>query len=332
MGDHIVLKEKEEWTLLQRQCISFLESGYLPDHVWKGVEPKVAVARAITIATKGKELGIPPLQAFSSITVIKGKPCLSAELMLALIYQRVPGAKVTFVTPPEKQATECTVVMQRPHGDPQSFSFTMADAQTAGIVRSDGPWQKFPKAMLRARAISAGARAVFPDAIMGCFTPEELGGEVIDVEESVLEQSGRIIGTHNENAPERTIENGSAEQSTSGNSNSDGKPVERGDGSDRGVSSEQHDYTAAPQYVQKTDPRGFPHGEYPRANPNWQDEPATIGQIKRLFAIGHKVFKVQGQELSDALKDFCNVDDLNELTKGRIQDVFKALENPKPGA
>lgn len=170
---------KDQWVLLQRQSKAFLESGFLPSHI-------KTLAQAITIAWKGYELGVPPLQSFSSITVIKGKPCLSSELMLALIYQRVKGANVTFVTAPDKQATECEIEMQRPGGKPQSFRFTIEDARKAGIITSNSAWEKYPAAMLRARAISAGARAVFPDAIMGCYTPEELGGEpILDAEFSV---------------------------------------------------------------------------------------------------------------------------------------------------
>lgn len=181
MTDLITNNAHEEWLLLQKQCHSFLLSGFLPDHITRGVPKEVAMAKALTIVMKGKELGVPPLQAFSSITVIQGKPCLSSELMLALVYQRVKGAKVTFRTPPEMQSKECVVEMQRPGGEPQLFRFGMDDAHAAGLIKPNSAWQKYPSAMLRARAISAGARAVFPDCIMGCYTPEELGGDIVDI-------------------------------------------------------------------------------------------------------------------------------------------------------
>jgi hypothetical protein len=171
-----------EWSMMQRQCKAFVMSGYLPEHITRGARTiDEALARAVTIAQKGKELGLPPMQSFSSITVIKGKPCLAAELMLALCYQRAKGFKATFTTPPDKQNQECTVVMQRFGGDPQTFRFTIQDAQKAGLVKTGSGWDKFPASMLRARAISAGCRAVAPDATMGCYTPEELGGAPIDM-------------------------------------------------------------------------------------------------------------------------------------------------------
>jgi hypothetical protein len=192
------LATKDDWILIQKQCQAFLQSGFLPNHV-------KTMAQAITIAWKGHELGIPPLQAFSSITVINGKPCLSSELMLALIYSRVKGAKVTFKTPPEKQSQECTIEMQRPGGDPQVFRFSMDDAKRAGLLgKPNSAWEKYAQSMLRARAISAGARAVFPDAIMGCYTPEEMGAEPIEIEAEIStpkpEQATTVVEHLEENA------------------------------------------------------------------------------------------------------------------------------------
>lgn len=164
--------EASDWELLQRKAKAFLESGFLPEHI-------KTLSQALTIAWKGRELGIPPLQAFASITVIKGKPCLSSELMLALCYQRIPEFRATFVTSPDKQNTECSLTISRKLGDPQTFKFTIDDAKRAGVQSS--AWTKFPAAMLRARVISAACRAVCPDALMGCYTPEEMGTEIIDV-------------------------------------------------------------------------------------------------------------------------------------------------------
>jgi hypothetical protein len=177
-----VINSQDQWETLQRQCKAFIQSGFLPEHITRNCTETQAMAKAITIAIKGRELGLPTLQSFNSITVIKGKPCLSAELMLALVYSRVAGAKVTFLTAPEKAHEECEVEMQRANGNPQKFKFSMDDAKRAGLLSAGSAWSKYPQAMLRARVISAGCRAVFPDAIMGCYTPEELGGPILEGE------------------------------------------------------------------------------------------------------------------------------------------------------
>lgn len=169
------LSLREEFEITLKQCKSFVLSGLLPDSITKGVTSEVAIAKALTIVYKGKELGLPPLYSLSSINIIKGKPCLSAELMLALIYKKYPDAKIEFITPIESADKECEVLFSRPNGSPQKFRFTIKDAERAGLLSNpNSSWVKYPQAMLRARAISMGARAVFPDAIMGCYTPEEI--------------------------------------------------------------------------------------------------------------------------------------------------------------
>lgn len=133
--------------------------------------------QAMIILLKGRELGIPPMQAFSSIAVVSGKPTMSAELMLSLIYKNVPGAIVNYLRSDDKA---CEIEAKRPGGKPAKFSFSMADAERAGLA-GKGPWKQYPAALLRARTISAMARAVFPDALSGVvYTPEELGAQVDD--------------------------------------------------------------------------------------------------------------------------------------------------------
>lgn len=147
-----------------------IKSGFLPVSV-------NTPEKAVIIMLKGRELGIPPMHAFSSIAVVNGKPTMSAELMLSMIYRNVPGALVNFLTTNE---SACMIEAKRPGGKATEFSFTMDDAKRANLA-GKGPWQTYPAAMLRARCISAMARAMFPDALSGVvYTPEELGAHVDD--------------------------------------------------------------------------------------------------------------------------------------------------------
>ncbi len=177
------LKEREEWNLIVRQAQAFIASGLAPKHL------QTAQAVAI-VALKGKELGIPFMQAVQSISVINGKPALSAELMLALIYRRVKGVVIQYLTPETKAHEECTIEATRPGHKPVRISFTIEDARRAGLLTNPS-WVKYPKALLRARCVSAMARAVFPDAIGACYVPEELGeGEDEPVETSYRVHEG----------------------------------------------------------------------------------------------------------------------------------------------
>jgi len=156
----------QEWELLKEMAKLAHTSGLLPQSI-------KSPQQALVIMLKGRELGLPPMYALSAISVINGKPCLSGELMVALIYKKHPTATIEVTTPPEKAAHECEVELERPDGKPQRFRFTLDDAKRAGLLGKQ-PWQQYPQQMLRWRAISMGARVVFPDAIMGCYLPEEV--------------------------------------------------------------------------------------------------------------------------------------------------------------
>ena len=139
-----------------------VKTGLLPNSVRSG-------AQAVAIILTGKELGLPPMQAIRSIQIIQGKPTLSAELQLALFKQS--GGHASWK---ESDNVKAVLLLTHPNGDVHEETFTIKDAQTAGLVKSGSPWTKYPKAMLRARAISAGIRAAAPDIGMGIYDPEEL--------------------------------------------------------------------------------------------------------------------------------------------------------------
>lgn len=162
------LPQTQEYSLLKEIAVTGFKSGLLPTSI------KTQEA-AIVIALKGRELGIPPMQAFSHINVISGKPTMSSELMLAQIFKCVPKAVINYV---QTDSQGCIIDAARPNCKLSRFSFTKDDAEKAQLLSKD-TWKKYPDAMYRARAISAMARALFPDALMGVsYTAEELGAEV----------------------------------------------------------------------------------------------------------------------------------------------------------
>lgn len=158
-----------EWDAIKRQAVLAFNSGLLPTSI-KSPE------QAAIIALKGRELGIGIMRALSAIHVIDGKPCLSAELMLELVYTKHPQAKIVFLTPPDEAHLGCKATFVRPGGEPQVFQFTMEDAKRAQLTGKKN-WAGYPADMCRARVIARGCRAVFPDAIGGCSLADELTHE-----------------------------------------------------------------------------------------------------------------------------------------------------------
>lgn len=167
------------WEVMRCQVDVLIKSGFLP----KAVDTP---EKALAIALKGRELGLPMMQAITSIHVIDGKPTISAELMAALVYQRLSGAILRCIETSDKIAT---YEAGRPGDKILKMSFTWEEAVRAGLTGKDN-WRKYPAAMLRARCCSAICRIVFPDAIMGVDTPDELGAITTEEGEPV---EGEII-------------------------------------------------------------------------------------------------------------------------------------------
>ncbi len=133
---------------------------------------------AFAIIATGRELGMSAMQSLRSIHVIEGKPTLSADLVAALVKSRGDVCKYFMLV--VSSATVATYETLRV-GDPKptTMSFTIEDAQRAGLTGKDN-WRKYPAAMLRARCITALARAVYPDLAMGIYDEDELGPVAVE--------------------------------------------------------------------------------------------------------------------------------------------------------
>lgn len=166
----------EQWQLLRAQAAELLKSRLLPASI---TTPEAVVA----IIVKGRELGIPAMYALSNIVVIKGKPTCSAELMLALV-KRDHGPDAIHLA--ESTRESCTL-QYRSGTFEGRFTWDQEDAKLAGLWGQSAPWTQYPKAMLRARAISALVRAEFPDSIGGMYTAEELGAPVQMTDDGAIE-------------------------------------------------------------------------------------------------------------------------------------------------
>jgi hypothetical protein len=203
------VRTEEELKVMMAAALRFAQSGLLP----KGIDTPQKV---LTIMFKARELGIPPSYALSNIAVIGGKPATGAELLLALVYRAYGGNAIRVVVSTRER---CVVRYRRPEWpDASEEEWTIQDAKDAGLTVSDA-WKKYPKTMLRWRAISAACKLGFPEVIGGLYTPEELGArveidergeEVIDsFTESQIEArpEGRVLSSEPPVAQEASFEN-----------------------------------------------------------------------------------------------------------------------------
>lgn len=136
----------------------------------------------------GEMLGLSPMAAITGIHVIDGKPTASASLISALVRRAGHRLRVT------GDANHAVAEIVR--SDDPDFTFksewNLERAAAAGLVEVKNgkpfardtkgrpkPWEKYPAAMLKARAITEAARDACEEALSGVhYTPEELGASV----------------------------------------------------------------------------------------------------------------------------------------------------------
>lgn len=127
-------------------------------------------AQAVAIILTGKELGLGPMQSLRSISIIQGKPELAADLQLSIFHR--DGGRSKWL---ELTETRAVLWLRHPNGDEHRETFSMDDARRAGLANGQN-WQKYPKAMLRSRAITAGLKSIGFEPLAGAYAPGEIGG------------------------------------------------------------------------------------------------------------------------------------------------------------
>lgn len=155
------------WTAMKEQAQVMLKSGFLP--------PTVKTAeQCMAIAMTGKELGIGFMESIRSINVIQGKPTISPQLMLALA-NRTKEIEDIEITVDNNGAT---VMVKRKGRKAHTEKFGVAEATALQLIGKDN-YKKQATTMYKWRAVAANLRITFPDVVLGLYTPEELGVEVV---------------------------------------------------------------------------------------------------------------------------------------------------------
>lgn len=141
-------------------------------------------AQAFCLILAGEEMGVGPMEAVSGITLIQGKPTMSANLLASLV-KRHPKYDYRVA---DHSDTTCRIEFLQ-DGEPSGVSeFTLEDARKAGLGNNQ-TWKKYPSALLFARALTQGVRWYAPDVTSSAaYTPEELGADVVEQEPAEPDQ------------------------------------------------------------------------------------------------------------------------------------------------
>lgn len=128
---------------------------------------------ALIILMTGRELGLTTTQSLRGIYVVKGKPMVSADAMVACV---VADPRCEYWQPVESTSERCVIrVKRRGMPEPVTGIFTMEDAKAAQLTGSD-MYRKYPRVMLRHRCAAELVREVFPDVILGIYCEGEIDG------------------------------------------------------------------------------------------------------------------------------------------------------------
>lgn len=182
-----------------RMAVAFANASIVPDDL-RGKPSNVFL-----VMLYGQRLGLPPEIAINSISVVKGRPRMSGQLLLAKVREAGHRAFVPCTECGQPKADHntsdlghryvadhderhCTFTIVRSDGEEHTETFTLDDAVTAKLVqikdgkpwaRSKGkdeplPWENYPKRMLQWRAIGACVDIICPEVRMGFAVEGEL--------------------------------------------------------------------------------------------------------------------------------------------------------------
>lgn len=146
--------------------------------------PEQALALMLTAQAEGQH----PATITQDYDIVQGRPARKTHSVLARFQQA--GGTVQWHDLTEQKA--CATFSHRSGGS-LKIEWTMAMAEKAKLTSKDN-WKNYPRAMLRARCIAEGVRAVFPGAIGGMLVAEEaqdITGDVPEGNATVLVERPR---------------------------------------------------------------------------------------------------------------------------------------------
>jgi hypothetical protein len=145
---------------LVRMGDALVSTGFLPAHLRTG-------AQVAAVILTGRELGMEPMRAIRSLSLLKGKVIEAADSQLARF--KSAGGRAQWRRLDDQVAE---LWLRHPNGDEHVEVFGIEDAQRAGIASE--MYRRFPRAMLRSRCITAGLKSLGWEGGVGTYDPDEL--------------------------------------------------------------------------------------------------------------------------------------------------------------
>jgi hypothetical protein len=181
---------REEYQIL-------LDSGAIPDNL-------NTPEKLMTVIRLGQEMGLTPMIAVNNIHIIKGRTVIASAMLGAILKRNNIEYEYTKDFKKEEDGRILTEIaftyLSKVTKQPKTVyhEVSWGQMELAGYTTKDN-WKKYPKEMLRARAMSYGVRALFPEILLGIYTDIDMADSSSD-EEYVTEmtEDGNFIVIENE--------------------------------------------------------------------------------------------------------------------------------------
>ncbi len=165
MTDEIVKRQDTAVAIPSAQNLRMLAQDLLNSGLFPNIKN---VAGAITVIEYGKELGIPPVAALQTMSIVNGRLCLEAKAIMAVFQNH--GGKIKIL---ERSKAVARIELSKEGQEPYTHEYTMEQAKTEKLAGKDN-WIKMPETMLFWRVVATGIRLFDPGAIFGLYSKEEM--------------------------------------------------------------------------------------------------------------------------------------------------------------
>jgi hypothetical protein len=124
-------------------------------------------AQAMSLMLLAQAEGMHPMAAIQDFDIVQGRPARKTHSILARF--QAAGGSVAWE---EISGARACGAFSHKQGGTLRVEWTIEQAKRVGLTGKDN-WKNYPQAMLRARCIAEGVRAVYPGAIGGMLSVEE---------------------------------------------------------------------------------------------------------------------------------------------------------------
>lgn len=144
-------------------------------------------------ASFGHHWGYDMGQVMVNTTSIKGKPTMRADAIAGIAYN---SGLVERIQITHHDAEACVIECVRSDDASKTVHkqvFTMQQAHQMGLTNNSN-WKRMPLQMLRARCITAACRAIWPDAVSGIYSSDEIADNMPLSDKERFEITTRSLG------------------------------------------------------------------------------------------------------------------------------------------